>query len=123
VIWLDLKVAGAAVLAGLNLTLLVWAFGTHLKRRPLSDGYYKLLPFSPLVAAVLVALGLSFLARGWQVVGMHIFYATMISLGAVGQFLVRRNTKAGHVYRARPAVHGFLALFVMLLTVRAWMVG
>lgn len=121
--WLELKRSGAMLLAGVNLVLLVWAFAAHFRRSALSDAFYKWLPFSPLVALVQVGLGLSFLARGWQVVGMHIFYGSMIGVGALAQFLLRRNTKAGHTYRARPAVYGFLSLFVMLLTIRAWMVG
>lgn len=109
------------LLGAINLGLLVWALGAYSRRRAMPDIYYSVLLASPAVAAVLLAIGLWFYAGGTRPPGMHIFYGSLSGLGAVGQLAVGRRTALGHRYRARPIVHGFLALFVALLAARAWM--
>ena len=109
------------LLAAANLTLLVWAVMAYRRREPLPRAYFRMLPISPVIAAVLLAVGLWFFTGGMRPPGMHIFYGSVVGLGAVGQMVLGSRTQLGHRYRARPVVHGFLALFVGLLAVRAWM--
>lgn len=117
------KQAGVIALVSINLALLVWAVATHRQKRSLPEGFYRLLPVSSLVAACQVGMGLFFLLDGRQAHPMHIFYGTLVAVGAVLQFLVRPTTAAGQKYKARPLVHAALALFVALLAVRSWMSG
>lgn len=117
----DLKRGGAILLVALNLGLLVLALLAYRRRQALSDGYYRLLTWSPVVAAVQLTLGITVFTRGMRPDVMHIFYGALVGTGALLQGLLGRRTNLGHRYRARPAVHLFLALFVALLSARSWM--
>lgn len=117
------KQAGVIALALINVTLLGWAILTHRHMRPLSAGYYKLLPVSSLIAAFQVCMGIYFLVEGRQAHLMHLFYGSLVGAGALLQFLVRPTTATGQKYKAKPLIHAVLALFVALLAVRSWMSG
>jgi hypothetical protein len=119
--WYELKRIGVVILAAVNLTLLVVAIRAYRRRSALPDLYYRLYLISPLAAAMNVVLGVSLVTMGVPPVPMHIFYGVMVGVGAVLQLVLGRTTAIGHRYRSRPAVHGFLALFVTLLAIRAWM--
>lgn len=120
--WFLVKQTAASLLAAVNGCLFLWAFLTYRKREAMPDGYYRLLMTSPALAAVLVAMGLTFLTQGMRAPGMHIFYGAVVGSGAIAQLaLGRRRSAVGHKYRARPLVHLVLALFVGLLGARAWM--
>ena len=101
--------------------MLVLAVIAYSRRQPLPDIYYRLLPISAAIAGATWLLGMSFLVMGLKAHFMHILYGTLVGLGALGQFLVRRHTATGQRFANRQLVHAFLALFCMLLTVRAWM--
>ncbi|MFZ5824239.1 MAG: hypothetical protein ACOY94_07925 [Bacillota bacterium] len=117
------KQSGVIALAAINATLIAWALITHRKRGSLPDGYYKLLPASTGIAAIQVLTGLYFLLEGRQVHLMHIFYGTLVAIGAILQYQVRKGTAAGHKYRNKPLIHAAVALFVALLAARSWMSG
>ncbi|MDF2626361.1 MAG: hypothetical protein K0R39_192 [Symbiobacteriaceae bacterium] len=120
--WFQVKQTAALLLAAVNGCLLVWAILTYRRRGAMPDSYYRLLMVSPAAAAVLVAMGLAFLAQGYIAPGMHIFYGSVVGAGGLAQLaLGRRRSALGHKYRARPLVHLVLALFVGLLGARAWM--
>lgn len=120
--WFLAKQTAALLLAAVNGCLLLWAFLTYRRRGAMPEGYYRLLMASPALAAVLVAMGLTFLTQGMRAPGMHIFYGAVVGSGALAQLAVgRRRTALGHKYRTRPVVHLVLALFVGLLGARAWM--
>jgi hypothetical protein len=119
--WLELKRTGVLVIAAVNLGLLMMALRAYQRRGALPDGYYQLSLISPAAAAMNLILGLSFWASGIPPMPMHIFYGSMVGVGAALQLVLGRRTALGHRYRAKPAVHGFLALFVMLIAIRAWM--
>jgi len=116
-----LKQAGAASIAALNILLLLWAVIAYSRRQPLPDIYYKLLPISAAMVGATWLLGMGFLAMGLKAHFMHILYGTLVGLGALGQFAVRKHTATGRRFANRQLVHAFLALFCLLLTARAWM--
>jgi len=118
---IELKRTLAAVLPSINLVLLVWALLCWRRRATLPGGFYRLLPLSPLVAAVQLILGITFVSQGLQAPLMHMFYGVLTGLGATGQALLSRRTALGQANRARPLTYAFLALFVLLLGVRSWM--
>lgn len=117
----DLKRGGVILLVALNLVLLTWALLVYRRRGALPDGYYRLLPLSPVVAAIQLTLGVTVFARGMRPDVMHIFYGVLVGTGALLQGLLGRRTALGHRYRARPLIHLVLALFVALLSARSWM--
>lgn len=121
--WLELKRGTALVLGTLNLTLLVMAARAYRLRLPMPPGYYRLVPLSTLTAALLLAMGLTFLTQGRLVPGMHIFYGAAIVTGVAAQGALALQPNLRQRYMARQVIHGFLALFVLLLTARAWMVA
>lgn len=118
-----LKQSGVIALAAVNATLLGWALITHRQRGSLPEGYYKLLPVSAMIAAFQVLMGLYFLVEGRQVHLMHLFYGSLVAIGAILQFQVRPATASGQRYRNKPLIHAALALFVALLAARSWMSG
>lgn len=118
-----LKQSGVVVLAAVNATLLGWALITHRRRGSLPEGYFKLLPASTAIATLQVLMGLYFLLEGRQVHLMHLFYGSLVAIGAIFQFQVRPTTASGQKYRNKPLIHAALALFVALLAARSWMSG
>ncbi len=119
--WILAKQTGAVLLITLNLTLLTLAFRAYRQKASLPDAYYRVLPISAAVGAAVFLTGLSFLLRGLVPHGMHVFYGVMVLLGVTAQAALRHRTALGQRYRAKPLVHLFVALFVMLLTLRSWM--
>lgn len=119
--WYQLKEYSALLLGAMNLALLGWAVMAYRRKERLPVLYYRILPVSAGLAAILVAVGLWFMWRGLQPDIMHIFYGTLVSLGVIGQAVLASRTAAAQKYRAKPLIHAFLALFVFLLTVRAYM--
>lgn len=118
---MGLKEMGATLLVALNAILLIWAAVAYRRRQSMADAYYGLLAASPVIAAFQVLMGLTYITQGMRAPGMHIFYGCLISAGALAQVVLGRRTAVGHRYRARPLVHLFVALFVGLLSARAWM--
>lgn len=120
--WFQVKQTAALLLAAVNGCLFLWGIITYRRRGAMPDGYYRLLMASPALAALLVAMGLTFLTQGMRAPGMHIFYGAVVGLGASAQLVLgSRRSALGHRYRVRPLVHLVLALFVGLLGARAWM--
>lgn len=119
--WYQLKEYSALLLGAINLVLLVWTVRAYRRKVSLPALYYRLLPVSAGLAAILVGVGLWFLLRGLQPDIMHIFYGCLVSLGVIGQSVLASRLAVAHRYRSKPLVHAFLALFVMLLTARAYM--
>lgn len=119
--WYEVKRGGAILLATVNIGLLVWAIRAYRQKVTLPSGYFKLLPLSPVVAAMQLILGISFVGAVVQLPIMHIFYGVLVSLGAIAQTLLGLRTGLAERYKAKPLVHAFIALFVALLTARAWM--
>lgn len=107
------------MLAVLNAGLLVGALAAHFRRRPLPAAHFRGYALSHLLAAVLVIMGLTFLGRGQVAPWMHIFYGVLVTVGSVGQLVLRPKTEPGQKYRNRPLVHATLALFVLLTAGRA----
>lgn len=115
------KQVGATSIAAINFLLFLWAVIAYSRRKPLPEIYYRLLPISAAMAGATWILGMSFLVMGLKAEFMHILYGTLVGLGALGQFMVRKHTVAGQRFANRQLVHAFLALFCLLLTARAWM--
>lgn len=118
-----LKQVGVVALAGMNGLLAVWAFIALRQGRALPDRYYRLLPISPVVVAMQLLIGLTFVVEGRQPHLMHMFYGFLVGTGAILQMLLRPNLASGQKYRNKPLVHIALALFVGLLSARSWMSG
>lgn len=116
-----LKQAAVLLLLATNIALLSAAVVAYRRRSAMPDWYYLLVFLSPVLAGLLVSLGLLYLSAGRVALGMHIFYGALASVGAGGQLLLGLRGGMRHQYRARPLVHGFLALLVTLVAARAWM--
>lgn len=118
---LTVKVLGVTVLALTNLALLIQAGLAYRHKRSLGEGYYRLLVISPVVGAIQVIMGFVFLAMTYRAPAMHIFYGGLVAVGALAQAGLHLRFEAGQLYRGKPLIHAFLALFVLLLSLRSYM--